>query len=108
MRYSIATVALGLSLTAVSSGQGGRAELFGTVVDPLNGIVVGARVQAQEQSTAASYVTRTDDHGEFHLAGLPIGEYTVKVESQGFRVLHRSGVILRIADRVALSLKLEL
>ncbi|HWB97166.1 MAG TPA: carboxypeptidase-like regulatory domain-containing protein, partial [Bryobacteraceae bacterium] len=87
--------------------QVGRAELFGTVTDPAGLPVVGAAVEASEERTQATVSTTTNDGGEYHFFALPPGRYALTVTKTGFTKLRRSGVELRVADRVALELQLQ-
>src|SRR5215471_17579590 len=96
-----------LAAAAPCFGQAGKAELFGTIQDPSGLAVFKARVGAIEQATAATFTTASDERGEYHLLGLPAGEYVVSVEQPGFRTYRQSGVKLRIADQIALNVKLE-
>ncbi|HXP88322.1 MAG TPA: carboxypeptidase regulatory-like domain-containing protein [Bryobacteraceae bacterium] len=94
--------------TAVPSlGQAGRAELFGMILDPSGLAVSKARVQAEDQATRARFEAGTDDRGEYHLLGLPAGEYVLTVECAGFRKYQQSGIMLRLAEQVALDVKLQ-
>ena len=104
MRTSIA-----LLLGAASCfGQAGRAELFGTIQDPSGLAVAKAKVQAEEAATAARFTTLSDERGEYHLIGLAAGQYVLTVEQPGFRTYRQSGITLRIDDRTALTVKLEI
>lgn len=95
-----------LSLSA-ASGQVGRAELFGAVRD-LSGLpVAGAAVQAQEQGTAASSKTVTNEDGAYHFFALASGDFVLTVLKPGFATLRRAGIELRVADRIALDLQLQ-
>src|ERR1700720_3660387 len=97
-----------LLLTAVPCfGQGGKTELFGTIKDPAGLAVSKAKVVATEKATAAAYTTASDERGEYHLLGLPAGQYVVTVEQPGFRTYRQSGVTLRLGDKIALDVKLE-
>jgi hypothetical protein len=87
--------------------QAGRAELFGAVVDPSGLAVVKAKIAAEDQATAAKYAVLSDERGEYHIVGLPPGEYVLTVEQPGFHTYHRSGIVLRLADRTAIDVKLE-
>src|SRR5262249_36097934 len=45
--------------------------------------------------------------GEYHILGLPPGHYVLAVRQPGFRTYRRSGIVLRLADRTAVDVKLE-
>ena len=89
-------------------GQAGKAQLFGTIQDPAGLPVPQARVQAEEQATMAQYPAASDERGEYRLLGLPAGEYVLTVEQPGFRTYKQSGITLRIEDKSAVDVKLEI
>jgi hypothetical protein len=88
-------------------GQAGRAELFGAIRDASGLSVPNAKVEAQDRATTARYQGATDERGEYHILGLPAGEYILTVESAGFRTHRQSGIVLRLGDRVALDVELQ-
>src|SRR5438105_10451645 len=82
-------------------GQAGRAELFGTIQDPSGLAVPNAKVEAEDQATMMRYSTVSDPRGEYHVLGLPAGQYVLKIEQPGFGLFRQSGITLRLADRTA-------
>jgi hypothetical protein len=88
-------------------GQAGRAELFGTIQDPSGLPVPKAKVQAEDQATMVRYSAVSDERGEYHVLGLPAGQYVLTVEQPGFRMYRQSGITLRLADRTAIDVKLQ-
>ncbi len=99
------TFALGAGLCF---GQAGRAELFGTIQDPSGLAVPKAKVEAEDQATMVHYSVTSDERGEYHILGLPAGQYALTVEQPGFRNYRQSGITLRLADRTGIDVKLEL
>jgi hypothetical protein len=89
-------------------GQAGRAELVGTIQDPAGLAVAGARAAAEDQATMIRYDTVSDGRGEYHILGLPAGQYVLTVELPGFRTYRQSGIVLRLASRTSLDVKLDL
>jgi hypothetical protein len=92
---------------ALCYGQGGSAELFGTVKDPSGLPVPRAQVAAEGQATAVRYSAASDDKGEYHLLGLPAGQYVLTVEQPGFRSYRQSGITVRLGDRTLLDVELQ-
>src|ERR1041385_9240442 len=92
----------------IVSGQAGRAELFGVIRDSSELPVPNAAVEAEEQATTAKYRTASDERGEYHLVGLPAGQYVLTVQPPGFSMFRQSGITLRLGDRSALDVKLEI
>src|SRR6185436_19333794 len=88
-------------------GQAGRAELFGTVQDPSNLPVRKAKVEAKDQATMVRYAVTSDELGEYHLLGLPRGQYVLTIEHPGFRLYRQAGITLRLGDRTMLDVTLE-
>ena len=89
-------------------GQAGKSELFGTVQDPSALNVKGAKVSADELATGAKFQTTSDEHGEYHLLGLPAGQYSLSIEQPGFRTYRQTGIVLRLADQVQLNVQLQI
>ncbi len=89
-------------------GQAGRSELFGVVNDPAGLALVKAGVAVEEVATSARFRAETDGHGEYHLLGLPAGQYALSVEQAGFRTYKQTGIRLRLGDQIELNVQLEL
>src|SRR5215471_1261329 len=96
-----------LVASAVCYGQAGRAELFGAVQDPAGLAVPNAKVQAEDQATMARYSGLSDERGDYHILGLPAGEYVLKVEQPGFHTYRQSGIFLRLGNRTLLDVRLQ-
>src|SRR5690349_1184146 len=88
-------------------GQAGRAELFGTILDPAGLPVAKAKIAAEDQATGARSAALSDERGEYHLVGLPAGRYVLTVEEVGFRVYRQTGITLRLEDRIGIDVTLE-
>ena len=95
-------------LPGPSFGQAGRAELFGVIRDSSDLPVPMAAISAEDQATMVRYPAASDERGEYHLLGLPAGHYVITVAQPGFRTYRQSGITLRLADRTALDVKLEI
>src|SRR5260370_5304543 len=88
-------------------GQAGKAELFGSILDPSGARVTKAKVEAEEQATLARFAAVGDERGEYHLLGLPSGQYVLTVEGPGFRTYRQSGITLRLADQIRLDVRMQ-
>src|SRR5579862_7809352 len=89
-------------------GQGGGSELFGTVEDPGGRRVPHASVTAELAATGARFTTQSNAQGEYHVTGLPVGGYTLRIEAPGFQAYARSGIVLRLSDRTEIEVHLEI
>src|ERR1700730_7364015 len=87
--------------------QAGRAELLGTIRDSAGLPVAGVRVEAIEQQTGLLARTITTDIGQFHFFARPPGSYALNASKPRFATLHRTGIELRVADRVSVDLQLQ-
>jgi hypothetical protein len=66
--------------------------LHGIVTDPSGAVIPAASV-----SVSGPHFVReveTDETGQYEIAGLPPGHYTVQIHSVGFAPLQRSGLVL--------------
>src|SRR6516162_2301294 len=93
--------------SALCHAQAGRAELLGVIRDPSNLPVSSARVDAEDQATMVRYSALSDERGEYHILGLPAGQYVLTVQKPGFRTYRQSGMVLRLAGQTSLDVRLE-
>jgi outer membrane cobalamin receptor len=80
-------------------------EVSGTVVDPQQQSITSATVTLVARTSAYSQTTQTDGAGHFLFRSVPVGEYTVSVESGGFS--KSSWVLTVLSDRTTV-LRLQL
>ena len=80
---------------------------FGTVTDKTGSVVTGANVKATAQGTGVSRESRTDDTGHYLMPLLPIGDYTIRVESQGFGPVEQKDVRLQVDEHRELDFTLS-
>jgi hypothetical protein len=107
-RNSLLLAAFILScLTNKLNAQSGNANLSGRITDSSGAIIIGADVTVSNVATNVSVNTQTNSEGHFSLTGLIPGEYKVTVASPGFRTSDRDGITLRVGDRLALDVSLE-
>jgi hypothetical protein len=65
--------------------QMNTAEITGVVKDPSGEVIAGAVVVAQNAATRLRFTAVTNNTGEYLLAQLPVGEYSLTVSVQGFK-----------------------
>jgi hypothetical protein len=88
-------------------GQSTKAELFGAVRDPEMLPVNGATVDLINTATDTKLSTVSDSTGAYHFFALPAGAYRITIVKRGFATLRRDGIVLRVGDRIDLSLDLR-
>lgn len=97
-----------LLLTAgVAYGQESRATIIGRVTDGSGGVIPGAQVQATNVATNVNVSSVTNDEGNYEIPYLLPGIYRIAVEMPGFKTSIRSGIELRVSDRLTLDFTLE-
>lgn len=57
----------------------------GTVIDPAGAVMPGAIVTLTNEQTKQKLITMTGEMGEFALAELPAGQYTLEIAAVGFK-----------------------
>jgi hypothetical protein len=87
---------------------GGGAGLLGTIRDPSGLPVSKAAIEAEDQATKVRYPSSSNERGEYHLVGLPAGQYVLTVELSGFRTYRQSGVTLRLAVTAVIDVMLAI
>jgi hypothetical protein len=99
---------LGLALlSSVAYGQG-TASIVGTVTDSSGAAVPSAQVTITNTGTGFVRSTQTNNTGNYAARELPIGQYDVKVEAQGFKTYQTTGVTLNVNDTVRADAALQL
>jgi len=84
-----------------------RATITGQVKDPSGAPIVNANVKAVKEGTNETKETKTNAEGLYTLTYLDPGRYAVEITSQGFSTLNRTGIVLLTADKLNLSVTLE-
>jgi len=95
-------------ITLIALAQSPTANISGTVTDSQGAVVLGAKVTSINLRTQIRNEAQTDMSGLFSLRQLPIGEYVVEVEMEGFRKYVRQGLVLSTGENIELNVKLEL
>ncbi|MBM3815012.1 MAG: carboxypeptidase regulatory-like domain-containing protein, partial [Acidimicrobiia bacterium] len=105
----LARFALLAALAAASLlGQSISGSIVGTVTDPADLAVVGAKATLTQVATGAVRSAVTDERGDFVFGTLQPGEYALKIEMAGFKSLQKLSIQLSAAERLPVgSLRLE-
>src|SRR5215813_10722207 len=103
-------ILLTLSLALFSASawpQTQLATVFGTITDPTGAVITEVRVTVSSISTGLKRVALTDIQGQYHIAGLPPGTYTVRVEKDKFQTQVLEGIALSSGAAIAINLSLR-
>jgi hypothetical protein len=94
-----------LGLAPCAFTQATTGSILGTVADASGAVIVGAEVTATNKATEFKQAGRSDSDGNYRLAHLVPGSYTVRVTMEGFKSLSRS-VDLLVDQQINLNLTL--
>src|SRR5271163_2882817 len=62
------------------------ASIYGTVTDPSGAAIVGATVTAKSVERGVTFTATTNETGLYRISQLPVGNYDLRVEKQGFQI----------------------
>src|SRR4051812_14233069 len=99
-------IVLVLSLCACAVAQDTTAVLEGQVTDASGSVLVGATVQATNETNGYSRTQSTTTAGEYHLI-LPAGAYELRVSAPGFASYSRHGISLNVSQNARLDVQLR-
>lgn len=108
-KVSLTILASLLVLVLQGYAQNITGSMSGRVVDAQGAAVPNATITANEPAKKVNVETKTTEQGEFSLAGLLPGNYTIIVEASGFKKLTHPDILLNAQDKLALgNLTLEI
>ena len=84
------------------------ATLQGTVTDAKGAVIPNATVTVKNKATSAERTAQTDTDGNYQVAALPVGAYSVEVKVQGFKTQVADGVTLEVAKTVIQNFQLDI
>lgn len=96
-----------VSLSVQGFAQVNTASLTGLVGDPTGAAVAGATVTAKNRATNVDTSATTDSSGYYTFASLPVGNYTLTVEVQGFKKTVRENVALEVGQKARIDFALS-
>ncbi|HWF48424.1 MAG TPA: carboxypeptidase regulatory-like domain-containing protein [Bryobacteraceae bacterium] len=100
-RDSLAILVALAALVLPANGQlASSTSLVGTVTDSSGGVVAVANVTAVNDATQVSYKGVTNNAGIYNILYVPVGTYTITVESPGFQKAVHSSVIVEANQAV--------
>lgn len=107
-------VKLGLAITlllitglSAIHAQTSFGRISGTVSDATGAVVANATVTVTEPATNLSRTATTDENGFYTITNLPVGTYTISVESSNFKKSIKTGNALSADSRLTVDFALE-
>lgn len=99
------TVLVLCALSAVA--QTGTSNITGTVRDSAGAAVPGATVTAKNEATGVASTQTTNDSGLYAFTALPVGNYTITIEKQGFKTVQNTKNALEVGTPLTIDTSLE-
>lgn len=99
---------LPIIFVCVVSAQVDSGAISGVVSDSSGAVIPGAKVQLTQESTNVEQELVTNASGFYSAPALHPGTYSITVAIQGFRAEKRTGVVLRVQDRLEVNFQLQI
>jgi len=90
-----------------AAAQTTTGSIVGTVTDQTGSLVPDAAVTVTNEATGIEFKATTDSSGNYVVTPIPVGRYSVTVETKGFKKAIRSGIIVNVQDRIGVNMALE-
>src|SRR3984893_8664956 len=100
--------ALILFLATATFGPMNTADITGNTTDTSPAIVPGATVVALQVATQQKHTATTNDAGQYLLPQLPLGDYRLTINAQGFKEAIQENVVLHVGDHIRQDFSLQL
>src|SRR5467141_1508500 len=104
--WAVMACTVGLCIPSIMYGQA-TGSFSGTVTDKTGSVIAGATVKATSEGTGVSRESKTDDAGHYLIPLLPVANYTLRVEFQGFQAVERRAVRLQVDEQRELDFTLS-
>ena len=106
--WALLSAVLTLSITPNCKAQTSTADLAGSVSDPAGAVIPEAQVMITNLASGDIRRASSNTSGEFTIAGLQPGTYTLDVSHNGFEHYKAEGLVLHVGDRKAIQIKLQI
>ncbi len=93
--------------SALAQSQASTGQIVGTVKDPQGADVPNATVTITNTATGLTQTLTSNSNGLFRAVLLPVGDYTVKVVSQGFGEFIQSGYKVEVGSTLDANIMLQ-
>ena len=100
-------VVMCLCLAGLAYGQTANATISGKVTDSTGAVIPNATVSAKNDDTNVVRTTQSNSEGLYVIPNLIPGKYTLSAQFQGMKNVERSGIVLRVGDRVSIDVAME-
>lgn len=107
-RFAIATFLAISCLLQILQAQDGRGRITGQVLDPAGTPVPRCSIEITELETGVKLGTTTNENGRYELPYLTPGTYAMTATAAGFKSYTRTGMEVRVDDRLTIDVRLPL
>jgi len=107
MRNTFMVVVLLIGATAIGFAQVDTGGLVGTVKDSSGAALSNVSVTATNVDTGIPTAVKTNSEGNYVIAPLQIGRYSLSVESTGFRKEVRKDIVLNVQETMRVDFSLQ-
>jgi hypothetical protein len=104
-RFGLAGLCVLMALPAFAQNIAGA--IRGTVTDASQAVLAGAKVTAKSEGTGFTRTLTTNAAGLYSFTELPVGNYRVEVEVNGFKGAAKSNIVLNGGETRAADFQLE-
>src|SRR5437867_3009392 len=104
---AVTALVLNLSIVWPAYAQADRGTIQGRVTDQSEGVVPRAKVEITHIATGAVTTVTSNSEGSFTVPNLPLGEYRVIIEKEGFAPAIGDGINLRAGVQIRVDLVLQ-
>ena len=103
-----AAVPMLLAAPEAALAQAADGHLVGIVLDQSGASMPGSAVAAENVSTGVIWNQEPDELGAYRFNNLPVGQYTLSAESEGFAPTILSGIAIALNRSTTVNVTLEL
>src|SRR5512144_915241 len=104
--FLLALTMVVLCAPALVMAQTGAGSITGLITDETGGALPGVTITATNQGTSVTYTAVSNAAGNYTIATLPVGSYTVKAELTGFRTTTTAAFALEAKQIARLDFKM--
>ena len=106
--FQILCVSVALLLACIPTfSQGNSARIVGVITDQTGGSVAGATVTVLDVQRGTTRTLTADESGSYNAPNLIPGEYKVRAEFKGFKIIERQNIVLEVGQEVRVDLSLQ-
>ena len=104
---SFAQIVLLLACALAAFTQSDRGSITGAIADPTGAVIAGAKVEAKNAGTGATYEVGSSSTGNYVLPELPTGTYELTVTVTGFKKYIQQNIFIPVAQTVRVDVAMQ-